>query len=466
MNATYIWIALPMVAALLMWLIRNDRWVAAIGSLLALGLAIAAAALPVDSAIGLGPIAFRIEPDIVILGRRLIIEQADQPLLVLIYGMVSFWLFGTLAVGGARRLVPMGLAITAMLVASLAVEPFLYAALIIEMAVLASIPLLASQERPASRGMLRFLVYQTLGMPFILLAGFLLSGVEASPADLALVVQSATLLGLGFAFLLAVFPFYSWIPMLAEEHKPYIVSFILVIFPSIIMLFGMGFLDRFSWLRESPRSSEVLQLAGVIMVVTGGIWSALQRHIGRILGYAFIGEIGVSLLAISLPNQQTGVEISFALLIPRIVALGTWAMAANVIQFHAPKLGFTDIQGALRAVPIASATLILSQFSLVGMPLLGSFPIRQSLWEQLSSVSLSTALWFGIGTFGFWIAAARTLAVMAIAPEGTEWESRETWIQRIMLSLGVLGLIILGIFPHWTQPFIANLPLVFDRLGR
>ena len=53
-----------------------------------------------------------------------------------------------------------------------------------------------------------------LAMPFILFAGWLLAGVESSPGDIELVVQSATLLALGFSFLLAVFPLYSWIPLL------------------------------------------------------------------------------------------------------------------------------------------------------------------------------------------------------------------------------------------------------------
>jgi hypothetical protein len=96
--------------------------------------------------------------------------------------------------------------ITGLMVASLAVEPFLYAALFIEMAVLLAIPLLTSIYSPPGRGIVRFLIYQTLAMPFILVTGWLLAGVEASPGDLALAAQSTSMLGLGFAFLLAVFP--------------------------------------------------------------------------------------------------------------------------------------------------------------------------------------------------------------------------------------------------------------------
>ncbi|MEJ5225419.1 MAG: proton-conducting transporter membrane subunit, partial [Anaerolineales bacterium] len=384
MIAAYLWIFAPLVVAGLLLLVRNDRWSAVLGSLASLLLAGAAARLPVNAPIAFGPLAFRIEAGLTILGRRLVIEPSDQPLLVLIYGMLAFWLFGTLAVGNARRLAPFGLAITAAMVAALSVQPFLYAALIIQMTVLAAVALLVSPGRAPSRGALRLLVYLSLGMPFILLAGFLLSGVEASPADLALVLQSAVLLGMGFAFLLAIFPFHTWVPMISEEHPPYVVSFILILLTTIVLLFGMGFLDRFTWLRESSQVRAALQLVGLIMMVVGGGWAAFQRHLGRILGYAFIAETGVSLLALSLPDQRLGVQLIFWLILPRVIAMGVWAMAANVLRFRAASLGFADVRGLLRSLPVASAALVLASLSLQGVPLLSSFPVRQALWEQLA----------------------------------------------------------------------------------
>lgn len=466
MIAAYIWIFLPMAVAGLLLLVRNDRWSAVLGSLASLMLAVAAARLPVNAPIVFGPLAFRIQSGLTVLGRRLVIDPSDQPLLVLIYGMLAFWLFGTLAVGNARRLAPFGLAITALMVAALSVQPFLYAALIIQMAVLAAVAVLTMPGQAPSRGALRLLVYLSLGMPFILLAGFLLSGVEASPADLSLVVQSAALLGMGFVFLLAIFPFHTWVPMIAEEHPPYIVSFIFLLLSTIVILFGMGFLDRFTWLRESFQVGVALQLTGVTMVVVGGGWAAFQRHLGRILGYAFIAETGISLLALSLPDQRLGVQLVFWFMLPRVIALGVWAMAANVLRFHAVSLGFANVRGLLRSLPFASAALILAHLSLQGVPLLASFPMRQTLWEQLAQVSSGTAFWFGVGTFGLWVASIRTLAVLSMSPAEAEWQTRETWIQRILLGLGMLALLVLGLFPHWVQPLLGTLPLVFERLGR
>jgi hypothetical protein len=57
------------------------------------------------------------------------------------------------------------------------------------------------------------------------------------------------------------------------------------------------------------------------------------------------------------------------------------------------------------------------------------------------------------------------LSTMVNAPEGTRWESQETWAQRILLSIGMLMMILLGLFPDWALPLWNKLPTVFPHLG-
>jgi len=337
--------------------------------------------------------------------------------------------------------------------------------LFIELAVLLSIPLLTSINTPPGRGVVRFLIYQTLAMPFILFSGWLLSGVEASPGDIALAAQSASVLGMGFAFLLAIFPFYNWIPMLMEETSPFIVGFLLWILPTITLIFGAGFLDRYSWLRSSLQLATTLQYAGLLMVVTGGIWAATQRHLGRIMAYSSIAETGFSILALSL-NPKLGVPILFLLIPARALGLAVWSLSLNVIKDHAETLRFSSVRGLLRSYPLASAGLILASLSTGAFPLLAGFPARLALWENLSRVSLTSALWLGIGIIGLLVSSFRTMAVLSMADEYASWELGEDWLQGIMLGLGMTGLVILGVFPQILQYFLADLPTMFEHLGR
>jgi len=465
MNAPTIWILVPAAIAILLMAVTNQRALSFIGGFVAILLALTAQFVPMEEALRIGGFSLRIESSLNILGRQLIINPQEGPLLALIYGATSLWFFGAEASKSALRLVPLGLLITSLMVASIAVEPFLYAALFIEMAVLLSVPLVTSIHRPPGKGIIRFVIYQTLAMPFILLSGWLLAGVESSPGNLALAAQSATILGLGFAFLLAIFPLYSWIPMLLEENPPFVVSFLLWIIPTITLVFAAGFIDRYSWLRSSPQMTTALQLSGLLMLVTGGLWTAFQNNIGRIMAYGSIAETGFSLLALSL-NQSLGVPILFLLIPARALGLAVWSLSLTIIKEHARSMRFSDVRGLLRTVPFAGIGYVLAALSTSGFPLLAGFPARLALWDALARISLGTAVWMGIGVIGLFTASFRTLAVLSMADEYAEWEVGENWLQGIMLGLGVTGLFILGLFPQTIQYFLSNLPSMFEHLGR
>jgi len=466
MSAPLVWIASPLVIGAVLLFLPRERWIAYLGTLTAVVLAGLALWLPPDTAQRLGPFSLRIDSSLSVYGRQISLTSSDQVVLILVYGIAAFWFFGTPASGGARRIVPMGLAIVALLVASLAVTPFLYAAVLIEMAVLLSVPLLVEPGQKTGRGLIRFIIHQTLAMPFILFAGFLLSGIEAGPGDVALIGQAAIMLGLGFAFLLSIFPLYTWAPLLAEESLPFAVGFIFTMFPTFSLVFGLSFLDRYSWLRDSAALVSLLRLAGLLMMVSAGLWAAFQRHFGRIFAYAAMAETGLSLLALSLPDRQSGLQILFFLLVPRGLAFGVWSLSISILKKHSPDLKFSSLKGLARKYPLASAGLVLANLALAGAPLLASFPIRQALWEKLAVQSLPDALWFGLASLGMWIGALRSLATLTMAPDGSSWEARENWSQRILIGVGVLGLLGFGLFPQWVQPFLSSLPSMFEHLGK
>jgi NADH-quinone oxidoreductase subunit N len=465
MNAPTLWIIVPILLGVLLLFVNNQRVLSVLGGLFAVGLALIAQFVPLEVAMKLGSYSLKIDSSLVVLGRVLLIQPAEGSLLALIYGAAALWFFGAEASKTATRLVPMGFMIIALMVAAIAVQPFLYAALFIEMAILIAIPMLTTIYEPPGRGVIRFLIYQTLAMPFILVAGWLLAGVEASPGDLALTAQSAAMLGMGFAFLLAIFPLYNWIPLLLEESSPYVVGFLLWIVPTVTIIFGAGFLDRYSWLRSSPQLILALRYIGLLMVVSGGAFAAFQRHLGRIMAYGSIAETGFSLLALSL-DFRLGIPILFLLIPARALGLAVWSLSLTVIKENVETMRFGAAQGILRITPLAGAGMIVATLSTAAFPLLAGFPARLALWESLSHISLSSALWMAIGIVGLLTSAFRSLAVISMAEEYTSWKPRENRAQMVMLGLGMIGLFILGLFPQTVQFLLADLPLMFEHLGR
>ncbi len=465
MNAPLLWIALPFITGVLILFFLRERYSALAGGGLSAILALIALIIPIDTALLIGSISLKISPSIQFFGRSFELNTADGPLLAIIFGVAALWFFGTEASGTANRFVSLGLMIISLLTASIAVEPFLYAALLLEIAAMLIVLLLVPAYQKPGRGVVRFLIYQTLAMPFILFSGWMLAGVESSPGDLNTTTQAGTILGLGFAFLLAVFPLYNWIPMLMEENSPYATGFLLWALPTFTVIFALGFLDRYAWLRTSPQLASAIQFAGVLMVASGGIFAALQRHIGRMLGYASIAEAGLLILIMGLKPSEI-VNLTFLILITRGLALAVWALALSIIKRLAYSLRFNEIQGLARRYPLAVIALLLAQLSMSGFPLLAGFPARLAIWQELAAQSLGVTVWVFAGSLGLLVAAIRTLAVFVMVDEEKKWGLNESWVQSAMLGLGVIGLFILGLFPQVLLPFMVNLPSLFDHIGQ
>lgn len=481
MNSPVVWIVFPAITAIALFFVqRKQTVVTVIGTTVALLLGLLALIAPFGESVDLGPVSFELQTSLDVFGRRFLLDSSDRFTLVLIYVGVAFWFAGSLVAQAHRLFVPLGLAIATLLTSALAVEPFLYAALLIELMVLVSIPMLSPPGNRVGRGVLRYLTFQTFGFPLILFTGWLLSGVEAGIADAEILRFAFILLAFGFVFLLGIFPFHTWIPMLSRESHPYVVAFLFFELPLVITLFALGFLFRYEWLRFNPDVYALFALVGGMMIFIGGGIAAFQRTLGGLLGYTVMVEIGLSLLAISLglgpDGNGTSLGLFFALLLPRAISLGVWTLSLIVIskarlvetQHDTPppqwELSFKEMQGAARQYPIAAFCLLLAQFSLAGLPLLAGFPIRLALWDRLAQVSFLMTMVVLLGYGGLMIGGIRTMAVLVTGPEGVDWKMHEHLGERLLLIVGGVVIILIGLFPQAITPILVQMADVFYQI--
>jgi NADH-quinone oxidoreductase subunit N len=457
MSSPIIWILIPaLIAFLLLFLRRFQIIILIAGIATALLLAIMAWQLPIGEVITVGSWAFKIDEQLAIAGRSFVISNPERPIIASFYLSLVFWFVGALFIRLSTIFIPLGLGLVAVFISALAVEPILYTALIVEVGILIAVLMLVPRGAEAHRGVLRFLTYQTLAVPFILIAGWFIIGAEVQVGNTQDILRAAIFLGFGFAFQLGIFPLHSWIPMLMEKSHPYVTAFVLTILISTGLFFGISFLQTYSWQQESVDIFGILRLLGMLMVIVGGGWAAFQRHLGRIFGYAVILEVGRTLLAISLPQ---GTQIFFALSLVRIVSFGVWALALSVFYAYSDELRFSAVQGMGRQFPIATSGLILANFSLVGLPLLAGFPIYLVLWEELALLGVWLSIGTLLGSAGLLVAAIRSLAVLVMGPEDlpvidTSWQELGA---RVLLIIGVAMMFVLGLFPQWFLPLLTSL---------
>jgi formate hydrogenlyase subunit 3/multisubunit Na+/H+ antiporter MnhD subunit len=443
MSAPLIWIIIPAALSMIAFLMR--RWKVAITIFLtvfSLFLALLAWRVPLDELITIGSTTFTISDRIVFAGRQFILGNSDRSLLFVIYMTLTFFFFGSLFANVSTFFVPLGLGMCALLIASLSVQPFLYAALIIQVAVLVGVPLLSPPGKKIEIGVLRYMVFLSFGFPFLLVGGDLLSSSNSMGTNLEAIFPALIILGFGFAFLLAIFPLNTWIPVLLERTHPYPSIFVLYLSHTVVIALLMRFFLQYPWMNDI----EIIKYFGVLMVFTSGLWAAFQRNLGRILGYAFAIEIGYSLISISLVGST---PIYIALFLPRILALGVWALALSFLLKQVDQFSFRSVQGLGRRLPLVVSGIIIANFSLAGFPLLASFPFLLSLWSQLATFSDLLTLFALLGNVGLLIGALRSFAVFVMGPEDMPpVENTISWPSRLILLLGIVFIVLVGIMPH------------------
>jgi formate hydrogenlyase subunit 3/multisubunit Na+/H+ antiporter MnhD subunit len=221
----------------------------------------------------------------------------------------------------------------------------------------------------------------------------------------------------------------------------------------ISTIFFLEFLARYTWLQEVVNIGMILRIIGVLMVASAGIWVFFQRNLGRILGYAMVIEVGYSLLSISLSNAQ----LHYAMLAPRMLAISLWGLALSMIRKRFPDLRFSTVKGVAQQFPVVGMSILISQFSIAGLPLLAGFPNLLELWQSLSQDSVSFALWALLGSSGLAFNGMRSFAVFVMDQDQVIEDRRISILSQAFLIVGILGLVLMGIFPQWVYPFFSGL---------
>ena len=476
MSAPIIFIAFPAIAAPIVYLIRRVRGPATTLSILAtVLLGFLALVLPLDQ-----PSAWlagaTVESTWTVLGRVFEIEPGDRLALAFIFWQAAL-LFLVSGIGETNDLfLPAALANLGLLAAALFVRPFLFAALFLQLGAALAVFMLAgsvypasAQGPPATRGALRYLVYTTLGVPFILLTGWLLEASAANPADTTYVQQATLLLMVGFAVLSAVAPFHSWVPAIAEHASPYATAYVVTVQRLAVLFLILSFLNAYPWLGQNPTVYRVLTLAGGSMVLAGGLLAFGQRNFGRVMGYAVLVDFGAVLLGVGL-GSRAGVEAALVIMALRGLAMPLWALGIDQMRQAVGSDHFDALPGFARRYPLAATAVVAGLLSIAGFPLTAGFTGRWALLHLLAHLHPTSAILLLLATVSVALVCARGLAAMlapAAAPEA-EGAVLLAPVGRLALTLYAIGftvMLAIGFFPQWLLPAVADTAAVFSQWG-
>ena len=476
MSGPLLLIGFPLLLSGIAWGIGRWRvaaWAVATGG--AGLLALAALRLPLGEPLHLLGASFTIGRTLTVLGRPFTVELDQRPALMFLYLAGTFLFGGALPARPGRLFLPAGLASLGLLAAALFVQPFLFAAIFIVLVAALTAAALVDDDHPNPRGPLLYLIYMALGMPFALVAGWLIEG--GSPAaDPLLQGRLAVLIGAAFALWLAIVPFHSWVPLLLDESPPFAAAFVMVIVRGAILFFLLRFLNEYFWMRQNAGFLQALTLGGAGLALLGGGLAPVQQRLGRLMGYAVLVDIGTALAGIAAGSANAGTEtgsmgigLSLALIALRGLALGVWALGLTALRRAAATgTGESDslerLRGFGRKMPLATAAVLLGGLSLVGFPLTAGFPTRWALLRLLAPSAPGVGLALLLAGAGVVLGYARFLAAL-FAPHPAEPAARPGVLEQLYLAAGVALILFLGAFPQTVLPAVTRAALSLRNLA-
>ncbi|RLD01974.1 MAG: hypothetical protein DRI65_15260 [Chloroflexota bacterium] len=447
MNTPLIWILLPMLAAGTSLFFLRYRYILRWSGLgFGLILVVSGLVLPINEVFKFLFWEVKLSEQLLIFGRRFILSGADRPIVILLFSLWLFWLLIMDPKLVPAQFIPLSLAGICLILTAYSVEPIFYGALFFAFLALIYVVLLSPPGKEPTPGVLRFLIFQILGMLFILFAAWLASWIDLNSGNQVMLARSLLILALGFSFLLSIFPFISWISMVSERNHPFLSGYIFNTYFLGVFLFGTRFILEGGWIGQGLNIQLPFQLAGVIMLSYGGLMAIFSKHLGRLMGAVIIAEIGRSLLAISL--FQAGFPIYFGMVILQSISLGVWSISLTQLQQGIQDLDFQSADGAARLWPVITSGLLLGYFALAGVPLLGGFPIYWALGSGLSYYPLWINSIFVLSTLGLVYGGLRLLGVLTKnAGEESILILAAPFYRYLILGLNVL-LVLIGFLPQ------------------
>jgi formate hydrogenlyase subunit 3/multisubunit Na+/H+ antiporter MnhD subunit len=464
MNAVVLLIGFNSVLGLALMSLHNYRkwscYLATIGAIL-LGLFVLLG--PLDEPISILGTGIKLETTYRFLGRQLVVDGGNRSALAYMYLAGAFFFGGGWIARPSRFFYSAGVLAVLAIVVSLMVQPFLYAAIFIEMAALAVTFVLVDPAKPGVQAALRLLLFYSLSMMSILMAGWLLdtSGVTTGAPEL--VERVVRFLAIGFGVLLMVPPFHLWLPSAADSADKYSLVFCTVMLYSAGLFILIRYLNEFEWLRNSILLLRGLRLSGMVMVLLGGLWALSQKDLARSIVFLLLADFGTTMIMLSLPASG-GYSLALVMSGARIISIAVWGLGASLLDRVAENR--ESIIGSAYSNPLPSTAMLVGMLSLAGLPMTAGFPGRwgaiQILGREefLPAIILITGIILAVATGMRWMTLLldrpdRAPATIDLAP-----------LERYGLSLGIGLCLLLGIFPQAFFPWISQALFGLENLIR
>jgi multicomponent Na+:H+ antiporter subunit D len=227
-----------------------------------------------------------------------------------------------------------------------------------------------------------------------------------------LVTLALVLVLVGFFVKAAVVPFHFWLAdAYALAPTP-----VCVLFAGLLSELGVYAIARIYWTvfsgtfdPRTPGFRAALITGATITALLGGVMCVLQRHLARMLAYATVSHVGLTLFGIALLSPEGLAGAALYAAADGLVKGGLFVMV-GIVAHRFGTLDELRLQGRGREIWWAAPLLVIGALGLAGAPPVGTFVGKALIEEGAEGGKYWTGLLFTVASA---LTAAAVLRVTA-----------------------------------------------------
>jgi NADH-quinone oxidoreductase subunit N len=265
----------------------------------------------------------------------------------------------------------------------------------------------------------------------------------------ALLLGGMALLAVGFAFKVAAVPFHMWTPDAYEGAPAPITGYMAAgVKAAAFAAFLRVFLTAFGGLYPTWRTAAIW-LAALTMLVPNLI-ALVEPNVKRMLAYSSVAHAGYLLVGFAAASEDGSAAFLFYLTVYTLMTIGAFGVLLVVGRNGERRLDVEDYAGLGWQRPFLGVVMTVFLLSLAGFPFTGGFIgkvyiLQAALGKGLITLAVLLVL-TSLLSYWYYLRVAWYMWFRD-ASEGPALRLQLTPFLQVALSIAVVGVLLLGIFP-------------------